>query len=355
MLKDVGILGGAIVCFLLSMFLGGVLTPLLTSANADLAAAAAAAKTASYIGYAIGGLLLIVVALITRFAIGHWLLFVLFLTHAMVGAVELGTDGWIQNITGNILTSEQGKILFVFTSMLMFSLRFCADFIEKRLGFSPVAILLSCAILACVGLNLVSGIGAFGGALLALAIYGIGKTFFWPTMLAVTSDRFPRTGAVAISIMGGIGMMSAGLIGAPGLGYAKDRFSGEALQKSNPAVYETAKAQNPSRFLFFEPANGLDGSKLGAVQGKLTASRAELEKAGNKDPKAALATLAPEEKAILDSSISGDRKTLRADSFIPAAMAVIYLMILLYFKAIGGYKPVHIGEPEQAGEPARAV
>ena len=33
-------------------------------------------------------------------------------------------------------------------------------------------------------------------------------------MLAVASDRFPRTGAIAISIMGGIGMLSAGLIGA---------------------------------------------------------------------------------------------------------------------------------------------
>jgi hypothetical protein len=80
-----------------------------------------------------------------------------------------------------------------------------------------------------------------------------------------------------------------------------------------------------------------------------------MERTGNKDPKAALATLSPEEKGILEASIAGDRKTLRADSFIPAAMAVIYLLILLYFKAIGGYKPIHIGEPEGAREPAGAV
>jgi MFS family permease len=348
MFKDVGVLGGLVVCFLLSMFLGGVLTPLLTPKNADVAAIASAAKTATYIGYAIGGLLLVVVALMTRFSIGHWLLFVLFLTHALIGAVELGTDGWIQNITGNILTSEQGKILFVFTSLLMFSLRFCADFIEKRLGFSPVAILLSCAILACIGLNLVSGITAFGGAMLALAVYGIGKTFFWPTMLAVASDRFPRTGAIAISIMGGIGMMSAGLIGAPGLGYAKDRFAGESLKQTNPAVYETAKASTPTRFLFFEPSSGLDGRKLGEAQQKLTAARTELGEAGSKDPQAAFGKIAPDDKVIIESSIKGDRKTLKADSFIPATMAVIYLCILLYFKAIGGYKPVHIvAEAEQ--------
>ncbi len=34
---------------------------------------------------------------------GSFLLFVLFVAHLLIGAVELGTDGWIQNITGNIL------------------------------------------------------------------------------------------------------------------------------------------------------------------------------------------------------------------------------------------------------------
>jgi len=43
--------------------------------------------------------------------------------------------------------------------------------------------------------------------------------------------------------MGGIGMMSAGLIGAPGLGYAKDRFAGEAaVKESKPALYSEYEA-----------------------------------------------------------------------------------------------------------------
>src|ERR1041384_1348541 len=182
---------------------------------------------------------------------GAPLLFVLFITHALVGAVELGTDGWIQNIEGAILTPSQATWLFIFTSALMFGLRFCANFIEKKIGLSPVGILLICASLACFGLNLVSGIQAFGGALGALAVYALGKTFFWPTMLAVASDRFPRCGAVAISIMGGLGRMSAGLVGSPGLGYAKDRFSGEELTKT-PAAYAEFKAMTPSKWLFFD-------------------------------------------------------------------------------------------------------
>jgi len=324
MLKDVGILGALVACFLLALFFSNAL------------------GIPSSVAYIISGVLLIAVAVMTGFSLGAWLLFVLFVVHALVGAVELGTDGWIQNITGNILTPGQGKLLFVYTSMLMFLLRFCADFIEKRLGLSPVAILLSCAIFACIGLNLASGIATFGGAILALTVYAIGKTFFWPTMLAVASDRFPRCGAVAISIMGGVGMMSAGLIGSPGLGYAKDRFAGATLNEANPAVYAEYKAASNSKFLFFAEATGLDGKKLGDVQKKLADTRDELAKAGNQDPKAALDRLTPAERAVVDASITGDRRTLKADSFIPATMAVIYLLLLLYFKAIGGYKPVHL-------------
>jgi MFS family permease len=340
MFKDVGILGALVVCFLLALFFSGAL------------------GLPTAVSYGIAGALLIFVAVITRGSIGAWLLFVLFLAHLLVGAVELGTDGWIQNITGNILTPAQGKILFVFTSAIMFSLRFCADFIEKKLGLSPVGILLSCAVLACVGLNLVSGIGTFAGAMLALAVYAVGKTFFWPTMLAVASDRFPRTGAIAISIMGGIGMMSAGLIGSPGLGYAKDRFAGGELKQASAETYESFKAATPSKFLFFSEVHGLDGKRIGEIQQNLASARDELAKTGETNPQAALAKLPQDQRTVHESSIAGDRKTLKADSFIPATMAVIYLLVLLYFKAIGGYKPVHIvpvAEQKASNPPATAV
>jgi MFS family permease len=336
MMKDVGLLGGAVVCLLVALFvkeaLGGMLALLLKN---DFFTG----PTWGYLSWGVGLVLWLAVGGLTRGSIGAWLLFVLFVVHALVGAVELGTDGWIQNITGNILTPTQGKVLFVFTSAVMFSLRFCADFIEKRIGLSPVGILLSCATLACIGLNLVSGIATFGGAMGALVVYAVGKTFFWPTMLAVTSDRFPRTGAVAISIMGGIGMMSAGLIGSKGLGYAKDRFVGEELYKADPAVFAEFKAEKPSKFLFFEGSFGLDGSKLGAVNATPRESR---------DAK---------QKLVADANMKGDRRTLVADSFIPATMALIYLLILLYFKAIGGYKTVHIVPmtAQQVPEPKRAT
>ena len=344
MFKDVGILGGAVVCVLIAQFFISILTPWLTPAGASPSQAQNATYISQAVGYGIGGILWLGIGFLTRFSIGSPLLFILFVAHAMVGAVELGTDNWIQNITGNLLTSEQGKWLFVFTSLTMFVLRFCSEFIEKKLGLSPVGILLVCAILACLGLNMTSRIESFGFALVALSVYGVGKTFFWPTMLAVASDRFPRTGAVAISIMGGIGMMSAGLIGAPGLGYFKDRYSGEELSKVDATLFAEYKAANPSKFLplIFPDSTGIDGKKLGDIQKKLQDARDEMKKAGNTDPKAAFDKLTPAELTVFQASITGDRRTLVADSLIPAAMAVIYLGLMIYFASIGGYKPVHI-------------
>ena len=333
MFKDVGILGALVVCFLLALFFNGALG--IPQAGA----------------YAIAGLLLIVVGVITKFSAGAVLLFVLFIAHALVGAVELGTDGWIQNITGNILTPAEGKILFVFTSMIMFVLRFCADFIEKKLGLSPIGILLACSLLAVVGLLLTSRIETFLGAMFALAVYAVGKTFFWPTMLALVGDRFPRTGAVAMSIMGGIGMMSAGMLGGPGLGYAKDRFASAALEQSNPAIYAEYKVAEPSSWLFFQPVSAIDGAKLGEAQGQLAKVRTELLAAGNKDPQAALASLTDEQRTVIQASIAGDRKTLVADAAIPTIRALIYLALLLYFKSIGGYKPLHLAGTDAAKAP----
>ena len=324
MMRDVGILGALVACFLVGLFfkdqLGGILG--FFTNNPFFAS-----TTWSILSWAVALGLLLIVGVKTSFSIGSILLFVLFIAHLLVGAVELGTDGWIQNITGNILTPAQGKILFVFTSFLMFSLRFCADFIERHLRISPIGLLLICSLLAMVGLRLVSGIDTFAGAMMALAVYAVGKTFFWPTMLAVVGDRFPRTGAVAMSIMGGIGMMSAGLLGGPGLGYAKDRFTAEHLNTTAPAIYEQYKAPTPSKFLFLDEVHGLDGTRLSQAQ---TVSQKTPEQ------------LTPEQRTVVQASIIGDRETLKADAYIPLTMAIIYFLLFFYFKSIGGYRAVHI-------------
>src|SRR5688500_9210685 len=304
MLQEVGLLGALVACILIGLFFKDQLGSILSffTGNPFFTSTAWAV-----IAWATAGVLLLIVGIKTQFSIGSILLFVLFVTHALVGAVELGTDGWIQNITGNILTPAQGKILFVFTSLLMFSLRFTAHFIEKQLNVSPIGLLFICSVLGAIGLRMVAGIETFAVAVIALAVCAVSEPFFWPTMLAVVGDRFPSTGAIAMSIMGGIGMMSAGLLGGPGLGYAKDRFTAEHLATTAPAVYEQYKAPVPSKFLFLDEVTGLDGTKLSDAQRS--------------------ATKTPEQQLVVDASIIGDRDTLKADAYIPAAMALVYMLL----------------------------
>ena len=334
MFKDVGIMGSLVIGFFVGFFVKDGLGPLLQGFTGN-DFFGANSQTWKYISIGVGVLVWLGFSGLSGWSMGAVLLFILFITHALVGAVELGTDSWIQNITGNILTPQQGQWLFIFTSALMLSLRFCGHWIEKNLKLSPVGLLFVCSLCAVAGLNMVSAIATFGGAMAALVIYGIGKTFFWPTMLAVTSDRFPRTGAVAMSIMGGLGMMSAGLVGSPGLGYAKDRFAGNELQTADSAVYAEYKAATPSQWLFFGEVHGIDSAKLGTA---LTSTNRT-----------------PAETLVVKANERGDRRTLKADSVIPMVMAVIYLGIILYFKARGGYKAVHIVETEPAREPAKVV
>lgn len=306
MFKDIGLIGAAVVGYMIALFV---------SQSLGLPTAFA---------WIVGVAIVLIVGFLTRFSFGSFLLFILFFTHILVGAVELGTDGWIQNITGNLFTSEQGKFLFIWTSAIMFFLRFSADFIERNLKISPIGILLLSAIFAFVGLRLASGMETFLMAVVALGIYALGKTFFWPTMLAVVSDQFPRTGAVAMSVMGGLGFLSAGLLGGPGLGYSKDRFAAEELQRTNIAVYEQVKAESPSKYLTFAEVYPIQGSELETAR--------------------SAAERTPEQQVIVEASEAGDRKTLKVDAYIPLTMAVIYLLLMLYYRSKGGYRPVALTE-----------
>lgn len=327
MMKDVGMLGGAVAGFFLYLFtrdaLGGNILKGLTGNDFFIS------TNWDYISMAAGVGFLAWVAIITKFAIGHWLLFVLFLAHAIIGSLELGTDSWIEAINGTILSPSEGKILFIFASAMMFGLRFCAHWIEDKLKFSPVTILFVCSIFAIVGLYAASGVTAIGMAFGAMLIYSIGKTFFWPTMLAVVSDRFPSTGAVAISMMGGIAMLSVGQLGGPGLGYGKDRFTAEHMKANGQeAILAANSAEKKSKWLEFEAVSALDGKKLEEAKTTEASKRT------------------PEQKAMAEAEIAGCRKLLRTDAMLPIGMAVIYLLLLFYFKSIGGYKALTISEEE---------
>jgi hypothetical protein len=266
-------------------------------------------------------------AMLKEFA--HPVLLVLLVLHALVGYVELGTDSWTANLMTNI-ANMTGILVLVYTSTIMFVLRFFAGPIVHRI--SPLGLLFSCSVLAMIGLfwlgNSTVGIAVF----LAATVYGIGKTFFWPTMLGVVSERFPKGGALTLGAVGAAGVFSGGLLGTPGIGYVQDYYAAAQLSQQAPALYETYAAPDQKSFLVFPKTTGLDGAKVGPVLAKPEGELSEPE------------------RVVRNAVIHGGRMSLKWTALVPLTMAIGYLLLILYFKAKGGYKQVHI---ESSGREAR--
>jgi MFS family permease len=261
------------------------------------------------------------------------LLFLLFLM-ACVGYVELGTDSWIINIMQNLIAGD-AFLLFIYTSTIMFVLRFFAGPIVHRIN--PMGLLFASAVLATIGLFMLGSVATGVAIIVAGTIYGIGKTFFWPTMLAVVSERFPKGGALTLGAIGGIGMLSAGILGGPGIGYTQDHFAAEFLDEKHPAIHQEFVSDSKQGFLFFPEIAGLDGAKVGAL---LERSPAELS-----------ATETEERAILVEASVRGGQTTFRWTALVPLTMALGYLLLIFYFRAQGGYKAIQLGKEESATAP----
>jgi MFS family permease len=287
------------------------------------------------------------------------ILLFLFLIHAMVGYVELGTDSWIQNITNTVLRNKtMALVAFIWTNLLMFTLRFFAGPIVHKI--SPIGLLFGSAVLGTAGLVML-GMPMTDTAVLWLAavtVYGIGKTFYWPTMLGVISERYPRGGALALGMSGGIGMISAGFLGGPIIGYQQDFAASTQLRQQSPQAYDRYKSNDATAPLPFLPKiAGLDNARLGVLKDKgeqlaedvrlVTESQRtdkNLEALAQWWQSQGLPNVDADKDHVLAAELYGGKKALFWTAIVPAIMAGCYLLLILFFAATGGYKQIHIGD-----------
>ncbi|HEX9046653.1 MAG TPA: MFS transporter, partial [Verrucomicrobiae bacterium] len=149
----------------------------------------------------------------------------------------------------------------------------------------------------------------------AATLYGVGKTFFWPTILGLTSEQCPKGGALTLNAMGGIGMLAVGILGAPFLGYLQESSTTQQLAVTNPPLYQTVKQDNKYLLGTYE---AIDPAKSAAI----TDEKAQA------DLKAATTT--------------GQFSALGKMALFPTGTLVCYLGLLAYFRSKGGYKPVRL-------------
>src|SRR4029077_12346451 len=101
---------------------------------------------------------------------------------------------------------------------------------------SPVGMLTGSAFLSAIGLYLLSTADSTATAFTYATIYGLGIVYFWPTMLGVTAERFPKGGAFLLGLMGCVGNLAVALL-VPVMGSIYDTSALGALPpESRPLV-----------------------------------------------------------------------------------------------------------------------
>jgi len=170
-------------------------------------------------------------------------------------------------------------------------------------------------------------------------------------------ERFPKGGAITMGIIGGVGMLSAGLLGGPGIGYKQDYFASEKIKSESIESYERYRSDNTNQFLFFKPIQGLDGSKVAVLKDNGEQLSADIERWTNSGKKLSNSGLnylndwwedakpfaETDKKPVKEAGFYGAGRALVATSLVPALMAIGFLILIIYFKRKGGYKRIDIG------------
>ena len=257
-------------------------------------------------------------------SLGRGFLFVMCIIMIPLATTELGTDGAISGIMQKPMEAIGGNGLWVliYTSAIMRVLRFFAGSIIHRT--SPLNLLAMSAALAVAGLTFLSHATSLAAIFIAATVYGIGKTFFWPTTLGVVSEQTPKGGALTLNAIGGIGMLAVGIIGGPVIGAITEKTAQSAIERDvSTEAYQ--KVTKEGKYV------------LGSYNAVDTDKVAELAKT---DPATA--------EKITASRDGANQGALAKVAMFPAFMLACYIGLILYFKTRGGYKPVDIHGQEKA-------
>ncbi len=139
----------------------------------------------------------------------HPAFLLLMLVMMLTASIELAPGQWLEKVLRDT-AQMSGTAILVYGSAIMFVLRFFAGPIAHRI--SPIGMMWASVTIAGLGLMLLATATTAGMAYLAATIFYVGVCFMWPTMLGITSERFPHGGAFTMGLMGFAGQFALGLV-----------------------------------------------------------------------------------------------------------------------------------------------
>lgn len=130
----------------------------------------------------------------------------IFLAMALTAISEFGPQQWTA-----IILSQSGAepllILALVTGLMAVGRFFAGPVISQ---FGQTGVLLGSAIFATIGIYLFSSVTG-PMAYLAAVFFALGVCYFWPTMLGFVAEKVPLSGALGLSLVGGMGMFSTAI------------------------------------------------------------------------------------------------------------------------------------------------
>ena len=267
---------------------------------------------------------------IYTFSLGRPLMGLCVLIMAPLATTEIGTDGWIEELLKGVVPEgfDSGWVL-VYTSVIMMGLRFLAGPIVH--ACKPIPLLILSSALAIVGLWTLSMPSGLFLLFVTATLYALGKTFFWPTMLGIVSEQTPKGGALTLNAVSGIGMLAVGVLGFPYIGKLKS----DVEIKEVVALEESASV--PGLIADGSISSNLLEEKdmyLKTIKYKNIISD-EIDKVLAKADKET------QEKIAKTREVSPQR-ALKNMAVFPLIMLVAYILMYLYFRSKGGYKPIEL-------------
>ncbi|HEV3340846.1 MAG TPA: MFS transporter [Pirellulales bacterium] len=242
----------------------------------------------------------------------------------LTAATELGPQQWQESVITRITAGKfSGTMVLIYTSTLMFFLRHFAGPLAHAL--SPVGMLTVSATLSGIGLYLLSTATTPATVFAFATIFGLGIAYFWPTMLGVTAERFPRGGAWLLGLMGCFGNLSIAAV-LPVMGYIYDRESVAAVPT---AIKSEAVVAEKANFVL----------QLGGVPTTEKISTDRVKQMNEAD-----------QEGITKAEAQGAAMAFRYVSALPAVLVVVFGLIALRDKALGGYRPEVLMSREEENE-----
>ncbi|MGB0194355.1 MAG: MFS transporter [Schleiferiaceae bacterium] len=130
------------------------------------------------------------------------------ITIAMLGTAtsELFINQYVDVLLKSV--SDNAILILLITSGVMtFGRGIAAPVVER---FSTTGMLLFSAVFTTIGLYMM---GTMDGSMLFVSafVFGIGVTYFWPTMIGFVATYLPATGAVGMAVIGAAGMFAVSI------------------------------------------------------------------------------------------------------------------------------------------------